>query len=392
MRLSVSLNLNTERIAALYFWGFVLLRPILYTFKEVSFFILLCFAVSLFVMDVYLDNKVSLPKNILFILGLVFSVLCFDILFRRNGLTFFYFYNFLIYGLLPMYFVSKIENVKVFLRCYSNLAIIGFFSLSFNGILADFGFFANYMDYGFGLMMPAFYGIFLGRKLFHKKWLVWELICAGMILMFANRGSLFAILLFYLVMHLYFINGKRKTLLFLTSVVGFFLIVITYGERIALGLRAVLANYGLQSYSLVKISKFLGGNKNSRFLSGRGEIWSDAKELIHENPIFGQGTGVFESIYGIYPHNLFYDVLTQYGYIGLLLLLVSLTFSIRTILRSDGLLKLFGILIFCLFIPKLLLSGRFYSDMSFWTFVILPFIPLYSRKFKQTIHLIKDEK
>lgn len=111
------------------------------------------------------------------------------------------------------------------------------------------------------------------------------------------------------------------------------------------------------------------------FTSGRQTLFNDAKESFINSPIFGNGIGEFASRHnGQYPHNIFLEALTDQGIIFTILLSFFVLYIIIAILLkeySDFLLLI--VFLFCLSLPRLMMSSTIWNSSFFWSLVVLFF-------------------
>jgi O-antigen ligase len=96
---------------------------------------------------------------------------------------------------------------------------------------------------------------------------------------------------------------------------------------------AILAAQLVPGGSLQRSLSFLSGSGSGLSSNGRYVIWSEAWHLVTAHPFAGVGTGSFWAVDGIevYPHNLFLEVGSELGLLGLCLLiwfLASTTFAL----------------------------------------------------------------
>jgi O-antigen ligase len=73
------------------------------------------------------------------------------------------------------------------------------------------------------------------------------------------------------------------------------------------------------------------------YLSGREHYYADALRLGVENPVSGAGLSAFPALgLGVYPHNLFLEVLSETGLVGIALLAWILVAFVLSALRGSG--------------------------------------------------------
>lgn len=66
----------------------------------------------------------------------------------------------------------------------------------------------------------------------------------------------------------------------------------------------------------------------------RIDIWNNALQYFHQNPIIGCGIGYYKSVSEGYEHNLILEVLNSWGIVGAILLFVILFKSVTRIIKE----------------------------------------------------------
>lgn len=227
----------------------------------------------------------------------------------------------------------------------------------------------NYMRYGYGLL-PAviiFYIFLLQRKQFLMS-IVGFSISFILLLFFGARGALFSFLVFFVISTFLFssINKRTKYVIFLgLSLITFNIKIIT------IYLLSTLTGFNISSYSLTKLFNYFNGNSFASTSSGRSEAFELALLRILESPFLGLPLNTAYLDTGlIYYHNLFLDILVNWGviifsfFLGLIMLILY-----KTIKTSDKNIKLILIIIFCLSITRLLVSSNYFERPEFWVFM-----------------------
>lgn len=372
-----------EFLFVIYFWSFALLRPLLQIYSNYSSYILLLSSVILLLIQIYYNhkNKINqLDKAIYLILVLLIFFLA-DALLRGGEKSFQYLYEFIYRGVIPVVFLSKVRSSYKLLLYFAYLSA-STFCLYIIDPINEYAVFGDYMTFGFSLTLPAFIGIFLGYHYFKIRWLLLiEFICFIEIVIFANRGVLLSILLFILLYIINYVNFKSTFNKLITIITLIFSYVIYNNLNFILeNTNNLLENAGYRSYSLAKITSFLGGGNNEDLYSGRLDLWNNGLSMIKDKPLIGHGTSYFYEKYNIYSHNIFLDILVFYGYIGLIITALFCFYSLNKIFKTKNNFKLLGLVFFCLWFPKLFLSTYFFQETSFWCFMIFPII-VYNLKF-----------
>ncbi|MCK5146214.1 O-antigen ligase family protein [bacterium] len=366
-----------------YYWSFLFLKLIARKYYTISMFVHVVFVlllVYIFVINLLINKKLSIEKaGLLFLLFL--AIFSFDSLIRSNSYTFSYLYQFVYAGLLPVIFLSKVKDVYKLLyyfAWFSALALIVF------GLdpLNNFVIFTDYMDFGFNLALPAFLGLFIGYHFLRIKWMLFLVLIAFLeAVIFSNRSVILTVVSFLL---LYFIINyglKNKNawyfILPLGSVVAIFSLnfsaVINY-------FYFLFSDRGYQSNNFIRLKNYIATYDGLAYVGPRLNIWRYANSMISDNPILGHGIGAFENSYGIYAHNIYFEIMVTFGSVGLLVFVVMIFKSFKKMIDSNKTVKILGLLFFSLWFPKLFFSVNFFADIGFWCFISFYFLSLHSNK------------
>jgi O-antigen ligase len=231
------------------------------------------------------------------------------------------------------------------------------------------------MSYGLDFLLPSYIGIYIARRISNKKWAVpLEIVCFIFAFLFANRSVFLSIITLWIVIELLVAKNNYKKTFKIVSIFSLLTISFYYISDILNLLSKLLNNFGIYSYSITRMYNYFSGVAGVTLLSGRLEIWGLAMDVISNNILVGLGTGYFQSEYSMYTHNIFLDILIQYGIIGLIIFITLTINSIKTTLNSDKYVRLLGLMFFCLWFPKLFLSLHFYRDIGIWCFIAFGFL------------------
>lgn len=364
--------ITEELLFVLYFWGFVLLRPLLQIFPDRSTVILFMFALIIMIVSFYKMLNSKILARTYSIIYFVIFVLLFDMLFRPNGLIITYIYEFLIYGAISIHLLAQVKDSRLLIKLYALFSVVVFimyFTDPFNGYFI----FGDYMTFGFNFALPAYYGLYLGRKVFNNKWyLILEIICLVEIIVFANRSAILGVVFLWLIYNFIYEKGKKEKIIKFISLLALFIILLTSMNYLLNVAVDVMRHFDLFSYSLYHLNLYIAENNWIGMFSGRVEIWELAWNMIRDtNILIGAGTGAFQSKHGFYSHNIFFDLLSQYGIAGLLFALINIIKSNHRFLKQDKYTTIIGFLFLSLWFPKLLFSSYFYKDMGFWCFLAI---------------------
>jgi O-antigen ligase len=98
---------------------------------------------------------------------------------------------------------------------------------------------------------------------------------------------------------------------------------------------------------------------------GREALAKNTIEAILENPLWGYGVTGDRALLGIYPHNIFLEVLCQYGIIfGSILIIATLAITVRALfkIRKDRKRFAFALMLVSLVFVKLMISSTYTTE------------------------------
>lgn len=268
--------------------------------------------------------------KILFINTYIFFAIIFllnALLFDKNQKYILYvsFWFFIICLPTALYYIS-IKDKGLFLSMFIKsgyyqilLGLIYFASSTLRGHGYD-------MVFSYLILVPI---ILLIYKIIFLKFKVIDIILVVLgvisILAVGARGPLLPIAIFLIVsVGIYFYENKKKGktwVFFFITLAAVMLFIINY-QALLLALKNLFTKYGIQSRSL-----WIFINNPDDFSSGRSEIYSIIIQYIYKKPFIGYGlAGDRVLLNGGYPHNIFLEILTQFGIIFGSLIIILLFF------------------------------------------------------------------
>lgn len=218
------------------------------------------------------------------------------------------------------------------------------------------------MSFGYYMLFPACFFSYIYFTFRKKIFLLLSALTAVAILGLGSRGPLI-IWAFYFaslillsdiskISKVFFAAAAAAVVLFKNGICGF--LVALLNDR----------GGGMQSRTLNLISS----GKLISHDSGRSVIQEKAFEMIRRRPIFGNGIGADYRVIGGYPHNIFIEIVLQFGVIFGGILLAGLVYIIVRGFIKAGNRKLY-LFYFCIGFLPLIVSGTYLTDMSFWLFL-----------------------
>lgn len=359
-----------EMIFALYLAIFPLVGTISAVKPGTSFVALLILSSSLIACSIYINfirTSSYVSKQFIAVSLIVLLVLSFDIAFRYNFYATKYAYQFIFFGLLPAFLLSRIENTVNLIKYLSIFSVIVISAYTLDP-LNNYFFSTDYLKYGYSIMLPAFMAAHLGRKYMHYRWLlIFEFISIFQLLFFGNKGA-FAVALAYVILNKLFIDGlnRRKILGIFVACITAIVISATY-KPVLVSVNDFLISNNINSYSLRSLEQ--GALEGGDIYSGRESIWSSAIVQSNRSPIVGNGSGYFISQRGVYTHNIFLELVTSWGMVGLVVFLIVFGSFIRVFRASVRDNKIILLFFATLGVAPLLFSLEIFSWVYFWIFI-----------------------
>ncbi len=346
------------------------------TIVMLAFFVcLLTFELYAFKKNIVLNIKNGFIMMLFMILCYVQSIL---IHFNANGMNLFI--DFSIYVVLIVIFVMQIDDMvkATDYFCYSCvIALILFAPWPFTKSISyynDIAYYGTGMVYGERVIVPCFIGIYTLYK--RKKsvvFLILSLVTFALGVAAANRGALLTCVCYFFLYNILITPNNYKKMILLFSIALGIALFITSFENIIILIKNVLNEFGINSYAVNKLIMLSSDTTNvSRFSSGRDKTYLKAIELLKEHPFIGIGFGTFAEIgEDAFVHNIILDWFTTLGIvIGIVFSVITVCAVIKLLLIKDREVKIFYLILFSLWFPKLLFSKTFADDAGYWMFMV----------------------
>ena len=218
----------------------------------------------------------------------------------------------------------------------------------------------------FGYEMALGFIIVMYYFLKNKKWylLICLLLTGAEIMIYGGRGAILVILIFFALYELFvekiLTKGKKMVFLFILFAI---ILAFLYSD-IPLQIVSYLDRRGISSRSFALL---LHGHRIND--SGRYQIWKDAIKLIKERPLFGYGIyGDQYYLNGQWCHNLFLEVLFDFGIIFGVPILVFICHTVIYMLRrcKDSRVLLLFIICCSMYLGELMVTSSFWFNTYFW--------------------------
>lgn len=267
---------------------------------------------------------------------------------------------------LPIVFfvVRKIDIWDKFFIIMARFGIVavlmGFYIVFFSGVdnYSEDERYFTYMEFSYGLL-PFVCSLYKQARE-NRPWFFFLFFVLGFMEMFAfgSRATILAVLLFIILSELLNRSSKFKGILTLLIIIG----VVAFNFESVISWLAGIS--GLEDSYVLK--HIIGG-----------ELFQhDTREVIYsncQNRISSMGfdiCGFFgdrQYCGSIYPHNIIYEVMMQWGWIlGSMILLYILYLIIRSFLNDHH--RIVLVFLVCCLLGRFFVSGTYVTEGKFWIF------------------------
>ncbi len=241
--------------------------------------------------------------------------------------------------------------------------------------------FSYSLDYGYNVVFFVLIFLYLAIRYKKKTDIIGCAAGIAMVLLGGSRGALVCIGFFLAVYVLIRImESRNRNFLLLLTVIAILLAIVLYVPLLTLA-AGLLSKMGLSSRSLYKLIDGTISDAN-----GRSAIWAAAIRMIKTKPILGYGAMGTRRIirkYHIvgYPHQLFLELLAEYGvFIGGAVIAVIVGGSIRILRMRDIGEWRYVYLIFLSNAMQLMLSYTYWHKHALWSLLAIAVCIHYYRR------------
>lgn len=255
---------------------------------------------------------------------------------------------------------GRMKIISIYLTLSLSVALIGSVGQGFTMFHDLAG--ATHLTIGYA--MSAMFGInllsfFYQRTMSSKLlFLALMIINVAIILFSGSRGSLVSVVLMLALSFLIYMIWKKKFIIgvILLTVIGTIVPVLFTNANFSFAIERILAGFS---------------SSGDESTSQRLVLYDTALNNFYENPIFGKGIGSFSNEIGryYYPHNIFLEVLNDFGMIGFFVLLFFLVMLLRKsiwIIKQKSYQDHMLVFLFLNVFVQLIFSGSYLADEQFW--------------------------
>ena len=251
-------------------------------------------------------------------------------------------------GLYIYFFIRLVNDPKRILKCIKLSAWPMYIYYGLHVVLATFrGYWMDTSIYGYEIHMSynlslgysvlIFVLVFLHSALEKRKVSDWigAIIGISIILIGGSRGPFLDIAIFLVLYVLLKISNSRKKVLLITTIILLAIALWIFFPLIITFMVQILNKFNVSSRFLIKL---LNGSIADD--SGRGKIWAVAIEMIKKNPLgygaMGSRHVIKDLIYVAHPHQIFLEILIDFGVIvGTVIIVWLVVSSIKIFMMKD---------------------------------------------------------
>ena len=373
-----------------YVFGLPLIQPITAKIPQYSTYIVMALLLMVCIVWLVENFNVRLKlKRYVVICGIVLIHFIFNILIRPNENVVQYMINFIMYGALPLIFFIVDLDIKIFLKSYFYASVgMALIYLPIPVVGYEAYGMTTYMDLGFGVMLPTYIGLYLGRRVFKKKYsIILEIAVFLITMLYANRSCMLSIACLWILDFIFLTKKNWRHYTFLAAIVLIGIMIIADIKDIVYWINNnIFEKYGISSYAWRHIVSFVSDGNIEQLFTNRLAIYQNAINEIMSAPIIGHGPAYFESKYGsgYYAHNIILETAVESGVVVTAIVAIVLMYYYVKIIKShDRMMLILLILFFCMCMPKLMLSNQVYKDYGFWMMIGVIMMFLNRRKMNE---------
>lgn len=244
----------------------------------------------------------------------------------------------------------------------------GYWLSVWNGVLRH----STYsLQFGYDVLPFELVSLYFALK--DKKLIHWVMAGAGffMLIAGASRGPMLNIVIFLAAYFFVSLQRSKKKVLIL-SCLGLLAVGLYFGfESILNAVSELMRKAGLSSRMIKMLMAGTASDDN-----GRIRIWTRAVQMIEENPwgygAMGSRPGIFEIIHVGHPHNVFLEILIDFGVIAGAGIILGGLVTLFRILKMENIGEWKGLtLIYIGVSSQLLLSGTYWHRSGIWALLAI---------------------
>ncbi|MEH7502853.1 O-antigen ligase family protein [Neobacillus drentensis] len=354
---------------ALFIFQFGLLQPIALIVN--SQLPVAVFTVGLVILMLLKNNfRIKLYVIAYFIFFSLFYLLNGLILSKNLWLTVTLFIGFILKGFSGFLAGSLNTTSKELYNAFLRIGVLNFFVIGTYPFVPFFDS-MEYMRFGYA-MIPSvimFWFEVMGEKKYNPIWWGMTIYSTVITVIYGSRGTILVLLLVILLSVLFSKKLAIGKKLFISVFFGIIIYLVIKNDLVIKIIDYLFFDLGIKSYALEKLRMMvIDGIAESS--SGRDVLYSSILFYIKQNPVIGYGIGYSESVLGLYPHNIFLQIMLESGFIALtcwlcIWIYCSYKYRILSMEQETGIFKI-TTLVISVALGRLLVSSDFWLRPEYW--------------------------
>jgi len=287
---------------------------------------------------------------------------------------------FLVFGMTAMLLMTVEFDYKTTLVAVLRLSvlyIICYFAFERKNFVLSDHYWVSQMGMAYGFLTPTVAGLtaVMKKDIFRlnrlTQLLAWICLLAGIYVICIDCGTRGAIVSIAIAMGVLFIGRAKsiKKMVIVTLLSIAVILLLTNLEEVLLFIQQWGVTRGFSMPALDKMIRMmtLGIEDN-----GRNDFSSLAIDVFKTSPLLGRGVGYYESVSGVYTHNMITELLCEAGVIGLLCAMLPILKNFIDLFigkQEDSEMRSFNSFLFFITIPLLMFSSSYWLLPSFWMYL-----------------------
>ncbi|MFR3145951.1 O-antigen ligase family protein [Eubacterium callanderi] len=223
------------------------------------------------------------------------------------------------------------------------------------------------MSFSYLILLPLLIHI---NEAWKRKSIIFSIVAIYeicLIVVYGSRGAIICIGSFIVICYLHYIKKSFTQLIVIPITVCLVCLASYDYQKIIKGMIYLLNEFNIYSRSL---DLLVSGDIIQS--SGRDVIQTNILDMIYQKPIFGWGVAGEVSRIGTYPHNIFLEILVDFGVlIGAFLMLFMFYQFLKLFIEKNTIKKELMYIFLCSGLIPLFMSGTYLQNYQFFIFIFL---------------------
>lgn len=315
----------------------------------------------------YREYKLIILTYIFFATVFLVNVLLFPQNINEIKLLLFNFFIICLPCFLLSFSIDNYDHLLNKLRIHGRIIFIVGIFMSYLIIFKNIDIGKNYsMSLSYYLLIPALTYLYHFLKTFTLSSMLIFILSTLGILLIGARGPILCIGVYTVIYIFNNVRGynSKARLVFYATFIFIFCIAIIFFKDILLLISRILDYFNIDSRTINVLLNDIF------YLSTRERLYMGAIQLFKENPLIGIGIGGDRVYLQGYVHNLFLELILNYGIIlGFLISVMLIYIFVKSIIFVDKETSNFNLIFLCLGVVPLMFSHSYLISAWFWIYL-----------------------